>query len=77
MTNATQNGADLDIDFDLDVPAGTYRIELFENPAGIGGIGLGEGQVFLGAVTVTHAGRRFAVVQRDPDRRDRRRRSTA
>ncbi|MGB5200030.1 MAG: DNRLRE domain-containing protein, partial [Sedimenticolaceae bacterium] len=56
LTGVTQNGADLDIDFDLDVPAGDYRIEFFENPAGIGGIGLGEGQVFLGAVTVTHAG---------------------
>ena len=56
LTDVTQNGGDLDITFDLDVPAGNYRIEFFENPAGIGGLGLGEGQVFLGAVTVTHAG---------------------
>ncbi len=57
LTGVTQDGADLDIDFDLDVElAGDYRIEFFENPAGIGGVGLGEGQVFLGAVTVTHAG---------------------
>ena len=56
LTSLDQNGADLDIEFDLDVPAGTYRVEFFDNPAGIGGIGLGEGQVFLGAVTVVHAG---------------------
>ena len=56
LSLVNQNGANLDIDFDLDVPAGDYRIEFFENPAGIGGVGLGEGQVFLGAVTVTHAG---------------------
>ena len=56
LNSVVQDGADLDLVFNLDVPAGDYRIEFFENPAGISGIGLGEGQVFLGAVTVTHPG---------------------
>ncbi|MEZ5728889.1 MAG: cadherin domain-containing protein, partial [Burkholderiaceae bacterium] len=56
VTAVTQNGANLDIDFWLDVPAGTYRIEFFENPAGADASGFGEGQVLLGAVTVSTTG---------------------
>lgn len=42
--------------FDLDVPAGTYRIEAFSNPSGADPTGYGEGEIFAGAVSVTHAG---------------------
>ena len=56
LTAATQNGADLDIQFDLDVPAGTYRLEIFENPSGISASGYGGGEVFLGTVTVVSNG---------------------
>ena len=46
----------MDIQFDLDVPAGNYRIELFDNPNGINANGYGGGEIFLGAVTVTSLG---------------------
>lgn len=56
MTGLLQNGADLEFAFDLDVPAGDYRIELFDNPAGLDPSDYGEGQTYLGSVSVTHAG---------------------
>ncbi len=56
LSLVTQNGADLDVQFDLDVPAGDYRIEFFDNPNGINANGYGGGEVFLGAVTVTSSG---------------------
>ena len=56
ITSVNQNGADLELSFNLEVPAGDYRIEFFENPNGVNGTGLGEGQTFLGAVTVTSNG---------------------
>ena len=56
LTSATQNGTDLDIQFDLDVPAGNYRIEFFDNPNGINASGYGGGEIFLGALTVTSLG---------------------
>ncbi|MFT7558105.1 MAG: peptidoglycan hydrolase-like protein with peptidoglycan-binding domain, partial [Planctomycetota bacterium] len=40
----------------LDVPAGDYRVEFFENPDGVDTNGYGEGQLFVGSDTVTHAG---------------------
>jgi uncharacterized delta-60 repeat protein len=56
VTRVVQNGVNLDITLVLDVPAGNYRIELFENPAGIDASRHGEGQVVLGALSVTSAG---------------------
>ena len=56
VTKVVQNGANLDITLVLDVPAGTYRIEFFENPSGIDSSRHGEGQVFLGALSVTSTG---------------------
>ncbi|MDR4481117.1 MAG: DUF4347 domain-containing protein [Nitrospira sp.] len=56
ITKIVQNGANLDVTLVLDVPAGTYRIELFENPSGIDSSRYGEGQVFLGALSVTSTG---------------------
>ncbi len=38
-----------------------YRVEFFENPNGINGTGLGEGESFLGAVTVTSGGSGFEI----------------
>ena len=49
-------GASLDVGFSLDVPAGSYRVEFFRNPAGIDPSGNGEGQVFAGFRNVTHPG---------------------
>ena len=56
IASVTQNGPDLDIQFDLDVPAGNYRIEFFDNPNGINASGYGSGEIFLGALTVTSLG---------------------
>ena len=49
-------GASLDVGFSLDVPAGSYRVEFFRNPAGVDPSGNGEGQVFAGFRNVTHPG---------------------
>ena len=56
ITKVVQNGANLDVTLVLDVPAGNYRIELFQNPSGIDSSRYGEGQVFLGALSVTSTG---------------------
>ena len=42
--------------FQLNVPAGSYRIEFFKNPSGVDGTGFGEGEVFAGTRNVTHPG---------------------
>lgn len=56
------------IDFELDVAAGDYRIEVFANPSGADPTGFGEGENFVGAVTVTHAGSGSEIFQVDiPD----------
>ena len=56
FVTVVQNGASLDINFNLDVPAGNYRIEFFDNPGGIDASLHGEGQTFVGATTITHTG---------------------
>ncbi len=61
ISNVNQNGSDLELSFHIDAPAGQYRIEFFENPNGIDGTGLGEGQSFLGAVSVTSGGSGFEL----------------
>jgi hypothetical protein len=54
-TNITENAGNTDVTFTLDVPAGDYRIEFFSNtvadPSGIG-----EGETYLGSVTISHTG---------------------
>lgn len=45
------------VEFDLDVPAGTYRVEVFRNPTeGADPTGAGEGEQLVGTTTVTHDG---------------------
>ncbi len=56
ITSAEPNGANLDIEFDLDVPGGDYRIEFFTNPGGPDPSGNGEGEAYADAVTITHSG---------------------
>ena len=56
MTLATESGGTVSVDFDLDAPAGDYRIEFFTNPLGTDGSGYGEGETFAGAAPVTHTG---------------------
>ncbi len=56
LTDVTQNGADLDIDFDVDLPAGNYRIEFFDNASGLSSSGFGEGETFVGFADITVTG---------------------
>jgi parallel beta-helix repeat protein len=56
ITSATGTGGTISVDFDLDVPAGNYRIEFFKNPSGADPSGYGEGEVFADAVSITHPG---------------------
>ena len=50
------SGANVTVDFDLDVPLGDYRIEFFTNPSGTDPTNHGEGEVFAGSVNVNHPG---------------------
>jgi hypothetical protein len=56
ITSANESGGSIDVDFDLDVPAGDYRVEFFTNPSGADSSGNGEGESFADAVTITHGG---------------------
>ena len=56
ITSAGESGGTVTVDFDLDVPAGDYRIEAFTNPGGADGTGYGEGEVFEASTTITHTG---------------------
>ena len=52
LTSAVESGGNVTVTFDLDVPAGTYRVEFFDNTAADGS-GYGEGETFLGSVDVS------------------------
>ncbi|MDA1053413.1 MAG: Ig-like domain-containing protein [Planctomycetota bacterium] len=56
LTNVFQNGANLDIDFEADLPAGNYRIEFFDNASGVDTSGFGEGETFVGSASITVTG---------------------
>ena len=56
ITFVTGVGATVTVGFDLDAPAGDYRIEAFTNPSGADPSGYGEGEVFEAATTITHTG---------------------
>jgi len=52
VTSADEVGGTVTLDFDLDVPAGDYRIEIFANPSGADPTGYGEGAAFVTAHSV-------------------------
>ncbi|MEM7322367.1 MAG: right-handed parallel beta-helix repeat-containing protein, partial [Actinomycetota bacterium] len=56
ITDSDEAAGTVSVDYQLDAPAGNYRIEFFENPSGAGTGGYGEGQNFVHGVTVTHGG---------------------
>lgn len=56
ISSATVTGATVDVSYSLDVPAGDYRVELFANPSGADPSGYGEGETFVHAETISHAG---------------------
>jgi len=50
-----ESGGNTDVTYDLDVPAGDYRIEFFSNTA-LDGTGFGEGESYLGSDNITSGG---------------------
>ncbi|MEZ5225085.1 MAG: right-handed parallel beta-helix repeat-containing protein, partial [Acidimicrobiales bacterium] len=56
ITSATESGGTVTVDFDLDVPAGTYRVEAFTNPSGADPSTYGEGEVFESGTSIVHTG---------------------
>ena len=46
ITSAVESGGTVTVDFDLDVPAGDYRVEIFTNTAA-DPTGYGEGEAFV------------------------------
>ena len=56
LTAIYPNAGTLTTHFQLDVPAGSYRIEFFKNPSGVDASGFGEGQDFAGTRNVNHPG---------------------
>lgn len=52
ISDTYQDGSDLDIYIDLDVPINKYLAEFFDNPSGADGTNYGEGEVFIGGVVV-------------------------
>ena len=56
ITAASVSGGSVSVSFQLDVPAGSYRIEFFKNPTGADPLGYGEGHTFVGFKDVTHPG---------------------
>jgi len=54
-----ESGGTLTVDLALDLPAGSYRVELFKNPSGADPSGNGEGQLFADFLNLTHAGAGF------------------
>ncbi|MDW3179674.1 MAG: right-handed parallel beta-helix repeat-containing protein [Acidimicrobiia bacterium] len=56
ITSVVSSGGTLTTEFDLDVPAGAYRIEFFNNLSGADASGFGEGETFVHATTATHTG---------------------
>ena len=56
LTAIYPNAGTLTTHFQLDVPAGSYRIEFFKNPSGVDASGFGEGEAFAATVPVNHPG---------------------
>jgi hypothetical protein len=56
LTSVFNSAGTLTVNFKLDVPAGSYRIEFFKNPSGADPTSFGEGEMFAASGNVTHPG---------------------
>ena len=56
LTNVVQNGGNLDVDVDVDLPLGNYRIEFFDNASGLDSSGFGEGENYIGFAHISVTG---------------------
>ncbi len=55
ITSASESGGTLTVDFELDVPAGNYRVEFFTNTAADAS-GYGEGETLVHTEAISHPG---------------------
>ena len=55
-TGASLTAGTVDLAFDLDAPAGGYRIEVFTNPNGTDPSGSGEAELLAGQASIVHPG---------------------
>ncbi len=56
ITSAETSGIIVTLNGTFDVPAGSYRFEIFRNPSGADPTGYGEGQELVGTSTLSHSG---------------------
>jgi Peptidase family C25/SdrD B-like domain/Periplasmic copper-binding protein (NosD) len=56
IASAVPSAGTLTVYFQLDVPAGSYRLEFFKNPSGVDASGYGEGEIFASSTNLTHPG---------------------
>jgi parallel beta-helix repeat protein len=56
ITSAGEGGGTITVNFNLDLPAGDYRIEFFTNPSGADPSTYGEGEIFASFVNINHTG---------------------
>lgn len=56
ISSAIVTSGTADVAYALDLPAGDYRVEFFTNPSGADPTGYGEGETFVHAEAISHAG---------------------
>lgn len=56
VTGVTANGANTDVTFTTDIPAGDYRIEFYDNDTYQNAGSFGQLQTYIGSATITSAG---------------------
>ena len=56
ITDAVESAGTVTVNFDLDVPAGDYRVEVFTSPSGGHPSGYGAGELYENASAITHTG---------------------
>lgn len=62
----SDSGVAEEVSFELDGPAGSYRVEFFTNPSGPDPSGRGEGELFVGFITIPHGGGAVSYSYTDP-----------
>ena len=56
ITSAIWNAGNVDVNFNVDLASGNYRIEFFKNPTSVDPSGNGEGETYLDYVNISHGG---------------------
>jgi CSLREA domain-containing protein len=66
FTEIVDNGGSLEVHFNLDVPAGSYRVEFFANPSGADPSKFGEGESLVSSIDVRRTGADIEFVHTVP-----------